>query len=87
MARRPRDLAAPGSGPARHRAARAAVTLGLGVIQVDVSILNVAVKPIGAALGGGVGGVQWVVDAYPLVFAAHGETAVRGTALAEGETR
>ena len=32
--------------------------------------MNVAVKPIGAALGGGVSGVQWVVDAYTLVFAA-----------------
>jgi len=40
------------------------------VIQLDVSVVNVAVKPIAAALGGGVSGVQWVVDAYTLVFAA-----------------
>jgi len=41
-----------------------------GVIQLDVSVVNVAVKPIGAALGGGVSGVQWVVDAYTLVCGA-----------------
>jgi len=40
-----------------------AATLGFGVIQLDVSVVNVAVKPIGTALGGGVSGVQWVVDA------------------------
>jgi MFS transporter, DHA2 family, methylenomycin A resistance protein len=48
----------------------AAATLGFGVIQLDVSVVNVAVKPIGAALGGGVTGLQWVVDAYTLTFAA-----------------
>ncbi len=31
----------------------AAATLGFGVIQLDVSVVNVAVKQIGAALGGG----------------------------------
>jgi DHA2 family methylenomycin A resistance protein-like MFS transporter len=48
----------------------AAATVGFGVIQLDVSVVNVAVKPIGAALGGGVTGLQWVVDAYTLTFAA-----------------
>ena len=48
----------------------AAATLGFGVINLDVSVVNVAVKQIGAALGGGVSGVQWVIDAYTLVFAA-----------------
>jgi len=67
------DLAAPASEarPAQRRSmVLAAATLGFGVIQLDVSVVNVAVKPIGAALGGGVSGVQWVVDAYSLVFAA-----------------
>jgi MFS transporter, DHA2 family, methylenomycin A resistance protein len=41
-----------------------AATLGFGVINLDVSVVNVAVKPIGAALGGGITGLQWVVDAY-----------------------
>ena len=32
-----------------------AISLGFGVVQLDVSVVNVAIKPIGAALGGGVG--------------------------------
>jgi DHA2 family methylenomycin A resistance protein-like MFS transporter len=67
------DLAAPSreTRPAPRRGmVLAAATLGFGVIQLDVSVVNVAVKPIGTALGGGVSGVQWVVDAYALVFAA-----------------
>jgi DHA2 family methylenomycin A resistance protein-like MFS transporter len=47
-----------------------AVTLGFAVIQLDVSVVNVAVKALGTGLGAGVGGVQWVVDAYTLSFAA-----------------
>lgn len=47
-----------------------AASLGFGVVQLDVSIVNVAVKSIGASLGGGVSGLQWVVDAYTLSFAA-----------------
>lgn len=67
------NLAGPESGkrPSPHRGlVLAAATLGFGVIQLDVSVVNVAVKPIGAALGGGVTGLQWVVDAYTLTFAA-----------------
>ena len=56
--------------PPRRGMVVAAATLGFGVIQLDVSVVNVAVKPIGATLGGGVSSVQWVVDAYTLVFAA-----------------
>ena len=48
----------------------AAATLGFGVINLDVSVVNVAVKPIDAALGGGITGLQWVVDAYTVTFAA-----------------
>jgi MFS transporter, DHA2 family, methylenomycin A resistance protein len=48
----------------------AAATLGFGVIQLDVSVVNVAVKPIGVALGGDITTRQWVVDAYTLTFAA-----------------
>jgi DHA2 family methylenomycin A resistance protein-like MFS transporter len=47
-----------------------ALTLGFAVVQLDVSVVNVAVKAIGTGLGGGVSGVQWVVDAYTLTFAA-----------------
>jgi MFS transporter, DHA2 family, methylenomycin A resistance protein len=47
-----------------------AASLGFAVIQLDVSVVNVAVKAIGTSLGGGVTGLQWVVDAYTLSFAA-----------------
>jgi DHA2 family methylenomycin A resistance protein-like MFS transporter len=47
-----------------------ATSLGFGVVQLDVSVVNVAVKPIGDELGGGVSGVQWVVGAYTVAFAS-----------------
>jgi DHA2 family methylenomycin A resistance protein-like MFS transporter len=47
-----------------------ATSLGFSVVQLDVSIVNVAIKSIGAGLGGGVSGLQWVVNAYTIVFAA-----------------
>lgn len=55
----------------RHRGlVLTAACLGFAVIQLDVSVVNVAVKPIGVSLGGGVTGLQWVVDAYTVAFAA-----------------
>jgi MFS transporter, DHA2 family, methylenomycin A resistance protein len=47
-----------------------ASSLGFAVIQLDVTVVNVALKPIGTAFGGGVTSLQWVVSAYTLVFAA-----------------
>jgi DHA2 family methylenomycin A resistance protein-like MFS transporter len=47
-----------------------ATSLGFAVVQLDVSVVNVAIKPIGAELGGGVSGLQWVVSAYTVAFAA-----------------
>jgi DHA2 family methylenomycin A resistance protein-like MFS transporter len=47
-----------------------AASLGFAVIQLDVSVVNVAVKSIGADLGGGVSDLQWVVSAYTVTFAA-----------------
>src|ERR1700684_1037670 len=47
-----------------------ATSLGFGGVRRDVSGVNVAIKPIGATLGGGVSGLQWVVGAYTLAFAA-----------------
>src|SRR6201996_5850628 len=61
------------SKPPRRRSAGwalLATSLGFGVVQLDVSVVNVAIKPIGADLGGGVSGLQWVVGAYTLTFAA-----------------
>lgn len=48
----------------------AATSLGLVVVQLDITIVNVALPHIGAQLAAGVGGLQWVVDAYTLAFAA-----------------
>jgi DHA2 family methylenomycin A resistance protein-like MFS transporter len=48
----------------------AAMSLGYGVVQLDVTIVNTALSSIGASLGGGVSELQWVVSTYTLAFAA-----------------
>ncbi|MFD4415890.1 MULTISPECIES: MFS transporter [unclassified Streptomyces] len=47
-----------------------AALLGFALITLDASVVNVALPSIGATLGGGMSGLQWVVDAYTLAFAA-----------------
>ncbi len=47
-----------------------ATSFAFVVVQLDVTIVNVALPRIGAALHAGVAGLQWVVDAYTLSFAA-----------------
>ena len=39
------------------------------MVIVDATIVNVALPSIGRELGGGVSGLQWVVDAYTVIFA------------------
>ncbi|WP_295996730.1 MFS transporter [Rugamonas sp.] len=39
------------------------------IVQLDVTIVNVALPSMGAELGAGVSALQWVVDAYTLGFA------------------
>jgi DHA2 family methylenomycin A resistance protein-like MFS transporter len=48
----------------------AAMSLGYGVVQLDVTIVNTALDAMGKALGGGVAELQWVVSAYTIAFAA-----------------
>jgi MFS transporter, DHA2 family, methylenomycin A resistance protein len=48
----------------------AAMSLGYGVVQLDVTIVNTALHSIGSALGGGVSELQWVVSTYTIAFAA-----------------
>jgi MFS transporter, DHA2 family, methylenomycin A resistance protein len=48
----------------------AAMSLGYGVVQLDVTIVNTALSSIGGSLGGGVSELQWVVSAYTIAFAA-----------------
>src|ERR1700753_491185 len=64
------DQAGDPADRGRARWALLATSLGFAVVQLDVSVVNVAIKPIGADLGGGVTGLQWVVGAYTLAFAA-----------------
>ena len=58
------------SGSWPQNAALIAASLGFAVIQLDVTVVNVAVRPIGRVFGGDVSQLQWVVSAYTLMFAA-----------------
>jgi EmrB/QacA subfamily drug resistance transporter len=48
----------------------AVAVLGLFMITLDAVVVNVALPSIRAGLGGGITGLQWVVDGYTLMFAA-----------------
>jgi MFS transporter, DHA2 family, methylenomycin A resistance protein len=48
----------------------AALSLGFGVVQLDVTIVNTALTTIGGSLGGAVSELQWVVNTYTIGFAA-----------------
>jgi DHA2 family methylenomycin A resistance protein-like MFS transporter len=47
-----------------------AISLGFLMITLDATIVNVALGPIGADLGGALSTAQWIVDGYTLAFAA-----------------
>ncbi|WP_084704003.1 MFS transporter [Phaeacidiphilus oryzae] len=59
-------------GPAARRTSFALIAslLGFTVITIDVSAVNIALPAIRTSLSGGMAGLQWVVDAYTLMFAA-----------------
>ena len=46
------------------------MTLGFAVVQLDVTVVNVGIRAIGASLGGSVAALQWVVSSYTLTLAA-----------------
>lgn len=46
------------------------MSLGYGVVQLDVTIVNVAVNAIGASFHGNMAALQWVVSSYTITFAA-----------------
>ncbi|MHB9759515.1 MFS transporter [Streptomyces sp. BYX5S] len=66
-----REIPAP--APASRRttgtAALLAALLGFAVITIDVSAVNIALPGIRADLHSGMTGLQWVADAYTLMFA------------------
>lgn len=47
-----------------------AALLGFFVIALDAMIVTVALPTIGDSVGGGMSGLQWVIDGYTLMFAA-----------------
>jgi DHA2 family methylenomycin A resistance protein-like MFS transporter len=58
---------------APHGSARVALTaavLGFFAVTLDALVVNVALPSIRNDLGGGITGLQWVVDGYTLTFAA-----------------
>lgn len=62
----------PSSAPHNRTAARlglAAICLGFLMITIDATIVNVALGPIVADLGGSLAGAQWIVSAYTIAFA------------------
>jgi DHA2 family methylenomycin A resistance protein-like MFS transporter len=73
-ARSPATRSASGAEAGRSTRATsltlAAMSLGYGVVQLDVTIVNTALSSIGASLGGGVSELQWIVSAYTIAFAA-----------------
>ncbi len=68
---RPADDLAPSDRPTRGPAwVITASSFAFAVIQLDVTIVNVALPRIGEDLGASLAELQWVVDAYTLGFAA-----------------
>ena len=65
-----------GADAARERVGHAArwalvaLCLAFFVVQLDATVVNVALQTIRRALGGGLGGQQWVVASYTVVLAA-----------------
>jgi DHA2 family methylenomycin A resistance protein-like MFS transporter len=59
---------APATGGAGRTLALA--SLGFFLITLDILIVNLALTRIGRDLGGSTSGLQWVVDAYTLMFAS-----------------
>lgn len=54
----------------RSRSTLVAAIIGFFLITLDAVVVNVTLPTIRADLGGGIAGLQWVVDGYTLMFAA-----------------
>ncbi len=64
------SAAATRAGGRAGAAALISVCLGFFVIQLDVTIVNVALPAIQRDIGGSLAGLQWVVDGYTLALAS-----------------
>src|ERR1044072_3983775 len=56
--------------PVAMALALAATSLGLGVVQLDITIVNTALSSISTSLGGSVSQLEWLVTSYAIAFAA-----------------
>ncbi|ATY11543.1 MFS transporter [Amycolatopsis sp. AA4] len=54
----------------RQRLALIALCLPFFIVQLDATVVNVAVEAIRRDLGGGLGGEQWVIASYTIALAA-----------------
>ncbi|MDX3231419.1 MFS transporter [Streptomyces sp. ME19-01-6] len=63
-------VAAPEAARGGSSLVLGAALLGFFLISLDALIVTVALPDIGRSLGGGMSGLQWVVDGYTLIFAA-----------------
>jgi DHA2 family methylenomycin A resistance protein-like MFS transporter len=65
-------MASPANpSPAAHaRRTLALASLGFFLITLDILIVNLALPSIGHELGGSTSGLQWIIDAYTLMFAS-----------------
>src|ERR1700750_1769240 len=48
----------------------AVVCAATAILMLDIAVVNTALPSIGADLHTGIGGLQWVVDAYTLALAS-----------------
>ncbi len=53
----------------RHWLTLTALCLAVLIAQVDTSVVNLAVRPIGSYFQADIAALQWVVDAYNLIYA------------------
>ena len=60
----------PAAEAPRTTAGLAAAALGFFMVTLDAVIVNVALPSVRHDLGGGISGLQWVVDGYTLLVAA-----------------
>ena len=59
----------PHKPAAAPRLTTLAASFGFVVVQLDVTIVNLALPRLGKAFGAGVEALQWVMDGYTLAFA------------------
>jgi EmrB/QacA subfamily drug resistance transporter len=65
-----RPRAATAETPRGATATIAVACLAVVMLMLDISVINTALSDIAAGLSAGLGGLQWVVDAYTLPLAA-----------------